>query len=238
MRTVRGVILPSFKQACIALGLVEDDSEWDMCLEEASHSSMPRQLRQLFANVLIYCNPSNPSALLEKYLNYLGDDFTGNILEKVAKAVEDILIQFRMSWNSIPGLPPVTFTEASPNPVLDEVYEDMSHCVSAASPLNAGQQCAFDAIVRSLDPASDTKVFFVDGPGGTGKTFLYNKIVDQVHIFNSYELTENWRWLLLQAGLLLTFYLEVGRLIPDLKSPSRLTVVPLAPSLHNLISQQ
>ena len=33
--TVDGFLYPSFKEACIALGLLQNDEEWDQCLKEA-----------------------------------------------------------------------------------------------------------------------------------------------------------------------------------------------------------
>jgi hypothetical protein len=35
LRTVNGEVCPDFKTACLHLGLLEDDSEWRQCLNEA-----------------------------------------------------------------------------------------------------------------------------------------------------------------------------------------------------------
>ena len=35
LRTVNGQICPTFKAACLAHGLLEDDNEWIQCLQEA-----------------------------------------------------------------------------------------------------------------------------------------------------------------------------------------------------------
>ena len=34
-RTVDGIIYSTFKEACITLGLLQNDKEWDQCLKEA-----------------------------------------------------------------------------------------------------------------------------------------------------------------------------------------------------------
>ena len=35
LRTVDGFLYPSFKEACIALDLLQNDEEWNQCLKEA-----------------------------------------------------------------------------------------------------------------------------------------------------------------------------------------------------------
>ena len=36
LRTVSGVVYDTFKSACVARGLLEDDEEWIQCLREAT----------------------------------------------------------------------------------------------------------------------------------------------------------------------------------------------------------
>ena len=36
LRTVRGHLYETFREACLARGLLEDDDEWKMCLREAT----------------------------------------------------------------------------------------------------------------------------------------------------------------------------------------------------------
>jgi len=54
---------PTFKAACLARGLLQDDAEWDQCLSEIVGVQLPRSLRQLFASLLIYNNVTNPGRL-------------------------------------------------------------------------------------------------------------------------------------------------------------------------------
>ena len=61
--TVNGVLYPTFHAACLALGLLEDDSEWRQCLEEAAQMASGHQLRNLFVTILCNCTPSDPLAL-------------------------------------------------------------------------------------------------------------------------------------------------------------------------------
>jgi hypothetical protein len=47
--------------------------------------------------------------------------------------------------------------------------------------LNAGQLTIYEQVLEKIkNPQSKNKLFFIDGPGGTGKTFLYNTILAKV----------------------------------------------------------
>ena len=52
-----------------------DDTHWNMALEEASAAHSPKQLRHLFAVMLITCNLSNPLQLWETHRESLAEDF-------------------------------------------------------------------------------------------------------------------------------------------------------------------
>ena len=62
--TFEGVHHPSFREACIARGLLEDDREWHQCLDEARHMQIGAQLRHLFVTILRDCTPANPRELM------------------------------------------------------------------------------------------------------------------------------------------------------------------------------
>ena len=63
LRTVNNVVYGSYKEACVAAGLLEDDNEWLLCMQEAALTNMPSQLRALFASILLYCEPRDIGAL-------------------------------------------------------------------------------------------------------------------------------------------------------------------------------
>src|SRR5665811_356562 len=47
--------------------------------------------------------------------------------------------------------------------------------------LNAEQKNAFDQIMNAVnDPTLRSKCFFVDGPGGSGKTYLYETLLHTI----------------------------------------------------------
>ena len=64
----------NFKQACIERGFLEDDKEWDRCLDEVKLTATSPQLRSLFAIILEYNSPEKPAELWAKYLPWMMDD--------------------------------------------------------------------------------------------------------------------------------------------------------------------
>ena len=69
-----GTQYPSFKEACIAHGLLEDDQEWHQCLEEARHMQSGRQLCHLFVTIIKDCIPSAPRELWDTFWPHICDD--------------------------------------------------------------------------------------------------------------------------------------------------------------------
>ena len=57
LRTFNGEVHPNYKEACLARGLLEDDGEWNQCLQEAGNMQSGHQLHSLFAIMLIWCKP-------------------------------------------------------------------------------------------------------------------------------------------------------------------------------------
>ncbi|XP_077246007.1 uncharacterized protein LOC143885840 [Tasmannia lanceolata] len=67
----------TFKFACNALGLLEDDNEWHEVLEEASVWASGHQLRHLFASMLTSCEVTDPLVLWDTHWRGLSDDLQG-----------------------------------------------------------------------------------------------------------------------------------------------------------------
>jgi hypothetical protein len=74
LQTVDGRVHDTFKDACIAMGLLADDNEWHQALEEASVWASGRQLRDMFASMLMFCEVTNPRQLWDAHWECLSDD--------------------------------------------------------------------------------------------------------------------------------------------------------------------
>ncbi|GKD34208.1 hypothetical protein Tco_1249717 [Tanacetum coccineum] len=63
IRKVNDIVHPTCRAACQALGLLEDDQEWENTIKEASCTATPAELRTLFAHILTFCQVTDPSKL-------------------------------------------------------------------------------------------------------------------------------------------------------------------------------
>uniref|UniRef100_A0A183HN50 Helitron_like_N domain-containing protein n=1 Tax=Onchocerca flexuosa TaxID=387005 RepID=A0A183HN50_9BILA len=78
LKIVKCVTHATFRSACQALNLLENDRHWDICTNDACNMSHPNQIRTLFAIILTACSPS-PAELWEKYKSYMAEDILHRI---------------------------------------------------------------------------------------------------------------------------------------------------------------
>jgi hypothetical protein len=170
----------SYRDATFARGLIQDDKESEESLLAASDFHMPFQLRRLFAAIIIYNNPSDPLRLWNKYKSFLCDDFTGRLHLSLQQAeqkafweISDTCSQSNKDLQKILGISYPTL-DSSPLPTSQsfETEEDLLRLISTFNPQ---QQDAYNQIVTSIFTDTPTQTcFFLDGPGGSGKTYLYD----------------------------------------------------------------
>ena len=74
IKTVDGVVYETFKEACYAYSLVNDDKEWNDALSEAKLWASGSQLRELFVTMLLFCEVNRPAQLWAQNWEILSDD--------------------------------------------------------------------------------------------------------------------------------------------------------------------
>ncbi|XP_031252702.1 uncharacterized protein LOC116110618 [Pistacia vera] len=82
IRTINGEI-STFKDACYALELLDDDKEWNDYLDEASMWATERQLRQLFVTILVYNEVVSPRDLWRANAERLSKDIPYILKQKM-----------------------------------------------------------------------------------------------------------------------------------------------------------
>ena len=193
LRTVNNEVLPSFKEACISLGLVENDNQYYLTLMETVLYASPLQSRQIFAYLLIFCEVSDALRLWSTFAGRLCEDFLHqglthkSALESGLGHIQSILLRHGNSL-TIHGLPSV-----SRNSCIIQTKSNTelkSHCQNLRKTLYKDQEIAATNILRCLFSSTNISnkhidnMFFVDGPGGSGKTYLYNFLVSVCKAFH------------------------------------------------------
>ncbi|XP_044272021.1 uncharacterized protein LOC123015966 [Tribolium madens] len=184
LRIVNGVVCDSFQEACRQLNLLAEDREWIRCLTEASEKDMPKQMRQMFAYILLFCQVDDPVQLWNDFKRFMMEDFTrrDRMEEREAEIRALQKIQFILMINgrrlSQFGLedPP----EFRPNLVEDDIDQVREREIGETmlERLNVDQRNVFDVVMRAIENNNEARrYFFVSGAAGTGKTFLYNTLI-------------------------------------------------------------
>nr|XP_016436617.1 PREDICTED: uncharacterized protein LOC107762748 isoform X1 [Nicotiana tabacum]XP_016436618.1 PREDICTED: uncharacterized protein LOC107762748 isoform X1 [Nicotiana tabacum] len=190
LRTVNGITCGTFREAAEKRGLLLCDNNLIECMSEAVSYQMPHSLRHLFAVLLVYCNSANPRELWKKFEIPMSEDFnkypnmhTREIRHKVLNHINDILHsmgryinEFELTQGKIQ--PSATAKEAK------DVHFERNIIVTEQDlllpyKLNIEQKRAYNVI---LDRIFSNKLgaFFIDGPCGTGKSFLYRALLATV----------------------------------------------------------
>ena len=198
--TVNGVVHPTFQSACLALGLLGNDEEWRHCLDQAANFQTGTQLQSLFVLLLLHCEPANPLGLWERYKLQICDDLP-HVLQtrhQVHAPTEDQVVDYGL-FLIRPLLLRVGLDLPNfqlPLPVGDWAAIQHNHHIAqqldyhpareqeAAKAcrvqMNAQQLAVYEHVLQCINDGAGG-LFFLNGPGGTGKTFVYQAISHAIH---------------------------------------------------------
>ena len=199
----------TFKEACKSRGLLSDDHEWYDAFDEAAAWDTSPQLRSLFVTMILFCEVGDENTLFEKVWRHLADDIIYQYRDMIGDPnyqlpdsmardylLDELSALFSQSGKNITdfNLPPKTHAAY---PILHNrfVEEELSHpldpLIDMNNPtvsLNEDQKNAFHKIVQRVEQ-NEAGFFFVAGYGGTGKTYLWNRIVGYLRGKNKIVLT-------------------------------------------------
>jgi hypothetical protein len=199
LRTVNGSEYSTFKGACVARGLLEDDGEWILCLEEASVMKTGYQLRRLFSIILLECSPIQPDFLWNRFAMLICDDLAHTLRNdfQIPSPTETEIIDYGLfllnqilleAGKNLIDFPPMplpreNWRRDTGNRLICEhdllrrnvIPEQLQMSIDR---LNAEQRNVYNTVVDSVIN-SRGKIFFLNGAAGTGKTFVYNTIAAQ-----------------------------------------------------------
>jgi hypothetical protein len=196
LRTIDGVLFPTFQAACCKLGLLDNDTEIDSVMEEASSLRFGDPLCDVFATILMYCRPSDPLAFWERHklklcqdkmfqqkTSVLSDHIVNEVLLYLQDRVEQDNLDINRDFLLPKPNPELLPLGAIPREIREETILDLEQLEVQVQgnieKLSDEQRQVYDAVLSSVD-LQDGHVFNLDASGGTGKTFTINLILDKV----------------------------------------------------------
>ncbi|KAL6567653.1 hypothetical protein OROGR_001321 [Orobanche gracilis] len=202
IKTFDGILSPTFKDACFARGLIDDEKEYILAIEEASVWGTGTYLRRLFCTLLVSKSMRRPEHVWENTWKHLSDD----ILHKQRKKynnpdfqlseeqvrnlalleMEKILASNNYSlkdWKSMPFPDEFVVPDIRNRFIHDEISYDKDamnneHSV-LYSKLTDEQMGVYHKIMSAVDRGRGG-VFFLYGYGGTGKTFIWKTLCSKL----------------------------------------------------------
>ncbi|XP_071738773.1 uncharacterized protein [Rutidosis leptorrhynchoides] len=198
IRTVNEVVHHTYRSACEAVGLLGDDKEWATALEEALVSVSSSELHSLFAQILGYCDVTNPLELWEKHWKLMADDihlcvaaslnmpkFHNNDEELHNYVMYEVEVLLNQSAKSISeyglqDLPPDLLLDLANRLIMEEKNYDReslnNQLVELERSLNGKQKQVYELVIIASHN-QQSELVFVYGHGRTGKTFLWKAII-------------------------------------------------------------
>ncbi|XP_061343010.1 uncharacterized protein LOC133289157 [Gastrolobium bilobum] len=196
LRTVNGVLFPTYKDACYSLGLLDDDNEYIDAIKEASSWGSATYLRNLFALLLFGNSMNRPGNVFQKCWELLSDDvlyrhrqrigreaalLTEDSIKNITLAEIDKVLQSNgkclSDYPSMPSIMGESLLDMQNRLVMDELLYDRFSLKEEhdrlLNSLTDEQRVVYDKIISAVS-AGKGGFFFLYGFGGTGKTFIWN----------------------------------------------------------------
>ncbi|CAB3260103.1 unnamed protein product [Arctia plantaginis] len=182
---------------CQLLGLLENDSHWDLTLADSVVSSNAYQIRTLFAIIITTCFPSQPIQLWNKYKDDICEDILHRLriqtnnpdIQITDEIYNEGLILIEDQCLTIANKLLIEVGMIAPNRSMHDAFnqelnrelqynvDTLQEFVRNNVPLlNEQQKQVYETLMQAVDNNTGG-LFFLDAPGGTGKTFVISLIL-------------------------------------------------------------
>ena len=186
IRTFQNLIYPTFYKVAIARKLITTDEEWDKYLQEAIQIEFPNALCNLFVYICVFHDPVNAKELFNKYKDYFYNslypkDISANI---ALQNINTILSANEYSSNdfNLPEISEYQKNEKTEEDINTSEYIIQRNIFNILS-LSNKQREIFNKIMESINNNNYdyNKCLFIDGPGGSGKSYLLNSLITHLN---------------------------------------------------------
>ncbi|KAL7120574.1 hypothetical protein ACP275_02G130000 [Erythranthe tilingii] len=198
LRTINNMVYPTFRDACYAIGMLDDDKEYIDGIEEASQWGFAKFLRNMFTTLLLSNQMARPENVWDKTWHFLSDNILR--MQRTLLQREDLQLdeddlknfalveienKLRSSNKSLADFPTMPFPNMSLLPQIQNrlIYDELNYDRSALvaehlellSSLNDEQKVIYDKIIARVNE-NCSGLFFVYGYGGTGKPYIWRTL--------------------------------------------------------------
>ncbi|XP_043469512.1 uncharacterized protein LOC122503140 [Leptopilina heterotoma] len=201
VRTYEGIIYNTYTEAARARNLMVDDNEWDNCLTEAVSMKFPKELCRLFAYICVFGLPVNAVDLWNKFKEHM--IFDNNLPVEISLQKSLLLINEVFNFHGFTlhqfGLPNIDLKILEDYSSVDKkgnaltlqlLKEEANNLIES---LNDEQRQVFNDVMMAVhNDEYDSRYFFLDGPGGSGKSYLHNTIITTVESEEIVVLSVAW----------------------------------------------
>ncbi|XP_058756263.1 uncharacterized protein LOC131629499 [Vicia villosa] len=195
IRTVDNIQFDTFRDACFAMGFLEDDKEYIAAIKEASHWGTGHFLRKLFVVMLFSGAVNRPAHVWEQSWLLLSDGVL-HTQRALAANPELVLTQEELQNVTLIEIEKLlqanrrTLKDFSPIPypnayVLEQlgnrlIYDERNYDTTSMNSefenlfaaLTDEQRGIYEKIMQVVE-SQNPAVFFLHGYGGTGKTYMW-----------------------------------------------------------------
>ncbi|XP_043481310.1 uncharacterized protein LOC122510603 [Leptopilina heterotoma] len=201
VRTYEGITYNTYIEAARARNLMVDDNEWDNCLTEAVSMKFPKELCRLFAYICVFGLPVNAVDLWNKFKEHMV--FDNNLPVEISLQKSLLLINEVFNFHGFTlhqfGLPNIDLKILEDYSSVDKednaltlqlLKEEANNLIES---LNDEQRQVFNDVMTAVhNDEYDSRYFFLDGPGGSGKSYLHNTIITTVESEEIVVLSVAW----------------------------------------------
>ena len=193
--TIETTVHNSYQEACRQLGLLEDDRQYNQAMIDASFGDSPKKMRDLFSYIITACpDVKDRLTLWNNHKDDMSEDFLyeerkrnpnadyGDVHNKCLISIEDKVLQISgKDLSEFAGLP--IPNRSAPRTSIEEKRETYdyevlnNYVIENQDKLTDEQRMVYDTLMENLDSGG---FFFIDAPGGTGKTFLSKLLLADV----------------------------------------------------------
>ncbi|XP_058761349.1 uncharacterized protein LOC131634741 [Vicia villosa] len=198
IRTVDNIQYDTFRDACFAMGFLEDDKEYIAAIKEASHWGTGHFLRKLFVIMLLSGAVNRPAHVWEQTWLLLSDgvlhtqralaanpelDLTQEELQNLTLIEIEKLLQ--ANRRTLKDFSPIPYPDAY---VLEQlgnrlIYDERNYDTASMNSefenlfaaLTDEQRSIYEKIIHAVE-SQKPAVFFLHGYGGTGKTYMWRTL--------------------------------------------------------------